>query len=76
MRIGYRVCYLTTLASGTVAARLAAAFRMLGSASSRLGPLTIVLQLAVVLCWLVARPISLAAFAGCRALAPRLSVAR
>ena len=68
----YRFSYLVLLASGRVAARLAADFRALAHAGERLGPLTVVLQLPVVLCWLVVRPISLAAFFACRALAPRL----
>jgi hypothetical protein len=60
------------LASGRVAARLAGDFRVLGEASERVGPLTVVLQLPVVAGWLLARPISLAAFSACCALAPRL----
>ena len=70
-RLGFRACYLVTLASGKAAARLAADFRVLGGARARLGPLVIVLQLPIVLCWLVARPISLVAFAACTALAAR-----
>lgn len=70
-RLQFRACYLITLASGTAAARLAADFRALGAVSSRLGPLAIVLQLLVLLCWLLARPISLAGFAACTALAGR-----
>jgi hypothetical protein len=38
----------------------------------RLGPLTVVLQLPVLACWLLVRPVSLAAFFACSALAPRL----
>lgn len=68
----YRFSYLVLLGSGRVAALLAADFRVLAHAGERLGPLTVVLQLPVVLCWLVVRPISLAAFFVCRALAPRL----
>ena len=71
-RLAYRTCYLTAIGSGTVAAQLAADFRALGEANQRFGPLAVVLQLPVVLCWLVARPISLLAFAGCCALAPGL----
>jgi len=63
-RIAYRTCYLLTLLTGKAAARLAADFRTLG----RAGPAAIVLQLPVFLCWLVVRPISCAAFAGCCAL--------
>lgn len=68
----YRLSYLVLLGSGRVAARLAADFRVLAHAGERLGPLTVMLQLPVVLCWLVVRPVSLAAFLACRALAPRL----
>ena len=71
-KIAYRCCYLIGLASGTAAARLASDFRVLGATGGRFGPLTVVLQLAVLACWLVVRPISLTAFAGCFALAPRL----
>ena len=70
-KLGFRSCYLVTLASGTAAAHLADAFRALGAAGARLGPLVIVLQLPVLLCWLVARPISLTAFSACLALAAR-----
>jgi hypothetical protein len=69
-RAAYRACYGVMLVTGTAAARLAADFRVLGRA--RLGPLGVVLQLPVLACWLLVRPISLAAFAGCRELAPRL----
>jgi hypothetical protein len=67
-RLAYRACYLLTLCSGKAAARLASDFRILGQA----GPVGVVLQLPVLLCWLVVRPISFAAFAGCCALAPRI----
>jgi hypothetical protein len=70
-KVGFRACYLVTLASGTAAACLADTFRALGAANARLGPLVILLQLPVLLCWLLARPISLAAFAACIALAGR-----
>jgi hypothetical protein len=72
LRLAYRFSYLVLLGSGRVAARLAADFRVLAHAGERLGPLTVVLQLPLVLCWLVVRPISLAAFSACSALAPRL----
>jgi hypothetical protein len=72
VRIAYRSCYLLTIAAGTVAARLAADFHELGAAGSRFGPFLVVVQMPIFVCWLVARPISLAAFAGCCALAPRL----
>ena len=68
-RIAFLACYFVTLASGTAAARLAADFRELG----RAGPLAVVLQLPVIACWAVVRAISWAGFAGCCALAPRLS---
>jgi len=69
--LAYRVCYLLMLGSGRLAARLAADFRVLGEARGRLGPLVVVLQLPVLACWLLARPVSLAAFSACCALAPR-----
>ena len=72
----YRFSYVVLLASGRGAARLAADFRVLAYAGERLGPLTVVLQLPVVLCWIVVRPISLAAFFACRALAPRLRLSK
>jgi hypothetical protein len=70
-RIAFRVCYLVTLATGKAAARLAADFHELGCA----GPFAIVLQLPVITCWAIVRAISWAGFAGCCALAPRLSEA-
>jgi hypothetical protein len=71
-RIAYRVCYVLLLSSGWIAARLAADFRVLAEARERLGPLTVILQLPVLFCWLLVRPVSLAAYSGCCALAPRL----
>jgi len=70
-RFAYRVCYVLLFASGKVAARLAADFRVLAEARERLGPLTVILQLPVLLCWLLVRPVSRAAYSGCCALAPR-----
>ena len=58
-RVAYGFCYLVLLGTGRVAARLATDFRVLA-------------QLPVLLCWLVVRPVSLAAFSACSALAPRL----
>jgi hypothetical protein len=58
------------LMSGRAATRLAADFRVLGSAARHVGPVAVVLQLPVLACWLLVRPISLAAFSACRALAP------
>jgi hypothetical protein len=45
-------------------------FDALGAAANRFGPLPILLQLPVFACWMLVRPISIAAFAGCCALAP------
>jgi hypothetical protein len=70
-RAAYWVCYVVTLASGTAAARLADDFRVLGSAGRGLRPLGFVLQVPVLACWTIVRPISLVAFAGCVGLAPR-----
>ena len=72
VRIAYRCCYAIGVASGTAAARLATDFRELGTAGPRSAPFAAVLQLTVLACWLVVRPISLTAFAACFALAPRL----
>lgn len=68
-RGAYLLCYAVFILSGRAAARLAADFRALGAAGDRLGPLPMILQLPVVACWLLFRPISLAAFATCCALA-------
>jgi hypothetical protein len=57
------------MGTGRVAARLAADFRTLGSLDNRFILVSVVLRLPVFACWLVVRPISLAAFAACRALA-------
>ena len=38
--------------------------------ANRFGPLPVLLQLPVLACWLLVRPISIAAFAGCCAFAP------
>lgn len=70
--VAYRVCYVLLIASGRLAARLAADFRVLAESRERLGPLTVVLQLPVFVCWLLVRPVSLAAYSGCCALAARL----
>jgi hypothetical protein len=73
-RVAYRLSYLVLFVSARVAARLAADFRVLARDGERLGPLTVVLQLPVLACWLLARPVSLAAFSACNALAPRLTL--
>jgi hypothetical protein len=69
-RLAYRVCYLVLIVSGRAAARLARDYRTLGSVDKRLTVVSLVLQAPVFLCWLLVRPISLAAFAGCAALTP------
>jgi hypothetical protein len=74
-RVVYRACYLVLLVSGRAAARLAGAFRALAVAGD-LGPLRVLMQLPVLACWLFVRPISLAAFAACSALAAPTSPAR
>jgi hypothetical protein len=68
-RFIYVLCYAVLIGSGRVAALLAADFRALGSLDRRFTFVASVLQLPVLACWLVMRPISLAAFAACRALA-------
>ena len=70
-RFAYVLCYGLTIVSGTAAARLAADFRTLGSLNSRFTALSVLLQVPVLGCWLLVRPISLAAFAACSALAPQ-----
>jgi hypothetical protein len=71
VRLAYRICYLLMLGSGRLTARLAEDFRVLGEGRKRLGPLVIVLQMPVLACWLLVRPVSLAAFSACSALASR-----
>jgi hypothetical protein len=69
-RFGFALCYLTMIATGRVAARLAADFRALGAGGKLARPVSVVLQLPVLACWLLVRPMSLAAYAACCALAP------
>ena len=69
-RGAYAACYLVFIVTGRAAARLARDFRALGAAANRFGPLPILLQLPVFACWMLVRPISIAAFAGCCAFAP------
>jgi len=69
-RGAYAACYLVFIVTARAAALLARDFRALGAAANRLGPLPTLLQLPVLACWLLVRPISIAAFAGCCALAP------
>ena len=68
------MCYLVLLASGRAAARLASDFRVLAGAGGGLRPLTLVLQVPLLACWLLVRPVSLLAFSACCALAPRLQL--
>jgi hypothetical protein len=69
-RLAYRLSYVVLLASGRAAARLAADFRILGSLDKRFAFVSVVLQVPVLACWALIRPISLAAFAAYSALAP------
>ena len=69
LRLTHRTFYGFTVATGTAAAVLARAFRALGREAS---PLTILLQAPILVCWLFVRPVSLASFAACAALTPRL----
>ncbi len=69
----FRISYLICLASGRVAARLAADYRVLARASQRWGPLVVPLQLPVLVAWWPARALSVGSLAVCEALAPRLS---
>jgi hypothetical protein len=59
--------------SGRAAARLAADFRTLGSIDRRLAAVSVVLQVPILACWVLVRPVSLAAFAACSALTPEHS---
>lgn len=68
-RLAYAACYVVFILTGRAAARLAHAFRALGTAANRFGPLPMLLQLPVFACWLLVRPISIAAFAACCSLA-------
>jgi hypothetical protein len=72
-RLAYRLCYVVLILSGRAAARLAADFRTLGSIDRRLTVVSVVLQIPVLACWVLVRPVSLAAFAGCSALTPEQS---
>jgi hypothetical protein len=69
----FRISYLICLASGRLAARLAADYRELARASQRWGPLVVPLQLPVLAAWCPARALSVGSFAVCAALVPRLS---
>ena len=71
MRIAYRLSYLICIASGHVAAWLAADFRALTRASRRWGPLVVPLQLPVLIAWGPARALSIGSFALCEALVAR-----
>jgi hypothetical protein len=72
-RLAYQLCYVVLIVSGRTAARLAADFRTLGSIDRRFTIVSVVLQAPVFACWLLVRPISLVAFAGCSALGPARS---
>jgi hypothetical protein len=69
-RFAYRLCYVVLLVTARAAARLADDFRVLGSLDRQLAVVSVVLQLPVLACWSLVRPISLAAFAACCTLSP------
>jgi hypothetical protein len=73
MGVAYRLSYWTFLASSHPAAWLAGRFKALTRASRRWGALVVPLQLPLLVVWCPARVVSLASFAICRSLAPRLS---
>jgi len=73
MRFAYRASYLLFLTSGHLTAWLAADFRALTRASRRWGALVVPLQVPVLLAWFPARAVSVASYALCAMLAPRLS---
>jgi hypothetical protein len=68
-RGAYAACYLVFIVTARAAARLARDFGALGAAANGFGPLPMLMQLPVFACWMLVRPISIAAFAGCCALA-------
>jgi hypothetical protein len=72
MHIAYRVSYLVFFATGHLAASLAGFFRSLTVSSRRWGALVLPLQVSVFVAWCPVRAVSLASFALCQALAPRL----
>ena len=72
MRMAFRLSYVTCLASGHIAAGLAAEYRGLARASQRWGLLAVVLQLLLLIVWCPARALSVGSFALCQALVPRL----
>lgn len=75
-RLAFRVSFAFCILTSSTAARLAAEFRRLGSAGPGLWPAALVLQLPVLACWLVVRPLSLGSFALCSSLALRLDARR
>ena len=71
MRLVYRLSYVVCIASGHVAAWLAADFRVLAHASENWGLLVLPLQLPVLIVWCPARALSVMSFALCQALEPQ-----
>jgi len=71
LRAAYRISYMICIASGHVAAWLAAAYRALAGGSRSWGPLVVPLQLPVLVAWCPARAVSLGSFALCQNLAAR-----
>ena len=72
MRLVYRLSYVLCMASGHVAAWIAADVRALARASGHWGLLVVPLELPLLLVWCPARAVSLGSFALCEALVPRL----
>ena len=72
MRLVYRLSYLLCMASGHVAAWIAADVRALARASRQWRLLVVPLQLPLLIVWCPARALSLGSFALCEALVPRL----
>jgi hypothetical protein len=68
-RFLFDVCYVLLIATGRIAARLAADFRTLRSDGTLPKAASLVLQLPILACWLLVRPMSLAAYAACCTLA-------
>ena len=72
MRIAYRLSYLLCMASGHVAAWVAADVRALTRASRQWGVLVVPLQPPLLIVWCPARALSIGSFALCEALVARL----
>jgi hypothetical protein len=71
VRLAYRVSYLIFVASGHLAAWLAAGYRQASGAAERFGVIVVPVQMTLLAAWWLPRAVSLGSFAVCRTLAPR-----